>query len=39
MRKFLRHFILLNLLALSVVSLKAQNASTVNGTVKNSNTA
>jgi outer membrane receptor protein involved in Fe transport len=39
MRKFLRHFSLLSLLALSVVSLKAQNASTVNGTVKNSNTA
>ena len=39
MRKFLRHFSLLSMLALSVVSLKAQNASTVNGTVKNSNTA
>lgn len=39
MRKFLRHFSLLTLLALSVVSLKAQNTSTVNGTVKNSNTA
>ena len=39
MRKFLRHFSLLSILALSVVSLKAQNASTVNGTVKNSNTA
>jgi outer membrane receptor protein involved in Fe transport len=39
MRKFLCHFSLLSLLALSVVSLKAQNASTVNGTVKNSNTA
>ncbi len=39
MRKFLRHFSLLSLLAITVVSLKAQNASTVNGTVKNSNTA
>ncbi len=39
MRKFLRHFSLLTLLVLSVVSLKAQNTSTVNGTVKNSNTA
>jgi outer membrane receptor protein involved in Fe transport len=39
MRKFLRHFSLLIILASSVMSLKAQNAGTINGTVKNSSSA
>ncbi len=39
MRKFLRHFSLLIILASTVMSLKAQNAGTINGTVKNSSSA
>jgi len=39
MRKFLRHFSLLSILALTVLSLNAQNAGTINGTVKNSSSA
>ena len=39
MKKFLRHFAVLSLSTLLVVSTKAQNASTVTGTVKNSNTS
>ena len=39
MKKFLRHFAVVCLSTLLVVSTKAQNASTVTGTVKNSNTS
>ena len=39
MKKFLRNFAVLCLSTLSVMSAKAQNASTVTGTVKNSNTS